>query len=410
MISVWWKPVKYQQGPGSAGGGFHQHGRSVAGERAIIKRDWLLAAGSVVVTLGASLLLIRALAPALLNIPPDLQMVQTSRSVPPFFDGVFRKHDYDSEAMLLKDPYLNIRSRPLFTGDSGSGPHDLLGFRNPGIPNTADIIAIGDSQTYGIGEPIEDNWPSQLGAVLGDRQLAVYSMAVGGWAAVQYLDIFAKAVRLKPGVVIIAFYSGNDSLESFNMAYGAAHWAELRVNPALDSSDVPQITPLLSLEDAWPVTFSDGVEIMFTPRGRLDLNDSDQPAIRAGFDIMAEVSRQIGAMASAHDISVVFTVIPTRELVYARKVERERLATPASYRRLIAMEGANIERLAAVLRDIPGAYYLDLLAPLQEAALSGAALYPRKWDGHPGREGYRIIAGALAARLEPLLPPETGAP
>ena len=43
----------------------------------------------------------------------------------------------------------------------------------------------------------------------------MYSMAVGGWGAVQYLDMFTKAARFRPHTVIIAFYSGNDPLESF---------------------------------------------------------------------------------------------------------------------------------------------------------------------------------------------------
>jgi lysophospholipase L1-like esterase len=143
---------------------------------------------------------------------------------------------------------------------------------------------------------------------------------------------------------------------------------------------------------------------VFTPRARLDVNDSDHPAVQAGFDIMAEAARQIGTLASSRDIVVVFTVIPTRELAYARKVSGDRLDAPETYRRLIAMEGGNIERLAMELRAIPGARYLDLVGPLQDAALAGEPLYPRKWDGHPGQTGYRIIASTLAAELDPLFP------
>ncbi|MGD2112128.1 MAG: SGNH/GDSL hydrolase family protein [Gammaproteobacteria bacterium] len=364
----------------------------------------MLAAGTVILTLAITLLLIRGLAPALLNIPVDLQMVQTSKSVPPFFDGIFREADYATDAMLLKDPYLNVRFKPLLPGNGTSGPHDILGFRNAGIPNTVDIVAIGDSQTYGLGVAFEDNWPSQLTGQLGHKQLGVYSMAVGGWAAIQYLDIFAKAALLKPTVVIVAFYSGNDSLESFAMAYGTSYWAGLRVNPALQGSDAPEVTPLLSMKHLWPVTFSDGTEVVFTPRARLDINDSDHPAVHAGFDIMAEAARRIGALARSRDIVVVFTVIPTRELAYARKVSRDRLGAPESYRRLIVMEAGNIERLAVEIRAIPGARYLDLVAPLQAAALAGEPLYPRKWDGHPGRAGYQIIAATLATELDVLFP------
>ena len=51
------------------------------------------ALATATVTLVLSLGLIRWLAPALLGVPSDLQLVQVSREVPPFFAGVFRAED-----------------------------------------------------------------------------------------------------------------------------------------------------------------------------------------------------------------------------------------------------------------------------------------------------------------------------
>jgi hypothetical protein len=74
-----------------------------------IKPEWLMAAAVVVVTTALSLLTLRWIAPQLLGIPVDLQLVQTSKTLPPFFAGIFRNEDYASEEFLLKDPVTNIR-------------------------------------------------------------------------------------------------------------------------------------------------------------------------------------------------------------------------------------------------------------------------------------------------------------
>jgi hypothetical protein len=125
---------------------------------------------------------------------------------------------------------------------------------------------------------------------------------------------------------------------------------------------------------------------------------------------MAEVARRIGQLALQHEVAAIFTIIPTRELVYAEKVMQEGLTAPEDYRRLVGMERENIEELAGTIRSMPGSRYVDLLRPLQTAALSDSPLYPRQWDGHPGKAGYAVIARTLTAALEqaePALPPES---
>lgn len=370
-----------------------------AREDSAINRDWLLVAGSVLATTAGALLLVRWLAPQLLGVPADLQMVQTSKSVPPFFENVFREEDYSTEKLILHDPLTNIRFRPLLAEESGQGPHDILGFRNTSVPNTADVVVIGDSQTYGFGETHQGTWPSQLGQFINKSNPVIYNMAVGGWGAIQYLDMFAKAARLQPDVVVIAFYTGNDPLDAFTTAYGNRHWSSLRLNASLSKADTPKVGNMLDLNDAWDVTFNDGTRIIFTPKGRLAANDNRHPAIRAGYDIMAEVARRIGRMAAEKNVAVIFTVIPTRELAYARKVADEQLDPPETYRQLVAMEQDNIEQLQASIQSDGNAHYVDLIEALQTAALTEAALYPRQWDGHPGAAGYRVIAQTLAAGL-----------
>ena len=88
---------------------------------------------STVATLLIAIGVIRYYAPQLLGISSDIQLVKTSKKVPPFFDGVFRVDDYQSDEYILPDPIIK-RAKPLFPNLGGMGPNDLLGFRNRSIP------------------------------------------------------------------------------------------------------------------------------------------------------------------------------------------------------------------------------------------------------------------------------------
>ncbi len=48
------------------------------------------------------------------------------------------------QSEMVSDPVLNHKISP------GSGGHDSWGFRNQQRPKQSDIVAIGDSQTYGV--------------------------------------------------------------------------------------------------------------------------------------------------------------------------------------------------------------------------------------------------------------------
>ncbi|MFQ5586997.1 MAG: SGNH/GDSL hydrolase family protein, partial [Thermodesulfobacteriota bacterium] len=164
-----------------------------------MKKEWLLLISTVVVSMLLAIGLLRLFAPQMFGIPIDLQMVQVSKEVVPFYENVFRKEDYQSKEFLLKDPYVNVRARPLH--DSlfrNKGPHDILRFRNKHIPNVADIVVLGDSQSYGGNARLEENWPSLLVRYLKDKSPVLYNMSTSGWGAVQYLDMFTKALLFQP--------------------------------------------------------------------------------------------------------------------------------------------------------------------------------------------------------------------
>ena len=360
-----------------------------------MKWKWLMPVVSVAGTVLIALLILRWLAPQLIGLPIDLQMVEVAERVPAFFENVFRDEDFRSQSYLIKDPYVK-RGRPLIRDEGErAGPHDLLGFRNDSIPNRPDIIVIGDSQTYGTNVMLADNWPSRLAFALKEQQVDVYGMAVAGWGPVEYLEMFPKALHFQPRLIVVAFYSGNDPIDAYKLAYAHERWADLRPDPTLTAGAIPTITFPPPESEHWETTFKDGLRTKFVPKLRLASN-VDEPVVRAGYAIMAEVARRMSELAASAQVELVFTIVPTKELVHAEKVARDGIEASADYRELVTEEGRRLEELSSSLEAIDGASYVDLVAPLQAAARGNAPVYPTNINGHPIKAGYAVIANAIA--------------
>jgi len=368
-----------------------------------MRKEWLLTLGSVVITLVVALGLIRWLAPQLLGLPADLQLVRTSKEVPPFFEGVFREKDYQSEKFLLPDPRTKHRAKPLYNRATGMGPNDILGFRNRSVPNISDVVVIGDSQSYGNNAILEENWPSQMQAYLSDKAASVYNMSVGGWGAVQYFDMARNATVFQPRAMVVAFYTGNDPLDSFIMAYGSEQWGAFIPNEGLSADDAPSVEFPPPKSEWWKVEFSDGVKTVFTPGLRLNSNQ-DHPAVKAGYQIMASAARKISELAAPVGVRPIFVIIPTKELAYRDKIADEGVAVPEAYKTLVARESENIGWLRRKIEAIPNAEYVDVVTPLQQAARESMPLYPPNMNGHPVAPGYAVIGKSVAGAVSSSLP------
>ena len=214
-----------------------------------------------------------------------------------------------------------------------------------------------------------------------------------------------NAMVFKPKVIVIAFYSGNDALESFQMAYGNPEWHNLIPDNNLTADDIPKISFPAPKSDWWRVKFKDGIETIFTPSLRLASNQKS-PTTTAGYKIMADVVTRISKLAETYDTQLFFTIIPSKELVYAKKVTQEDFNPPEIYAELIKAEKTNIFWFRDRVRAIPGANYIDMLTPLQNAALDANALYLKNTNGHPVAAGYEKIARAVADSIDGTLAPK----
>lgn len=112
------------------------------------------------------------------------------------------------------DPGTLWSLRPGALYERNTGEHiDSLGFRGPEVrqPKPAGmlrVVCLGDSSTFGLGEPYKDIFEAKLAEYLpgrlGGRAVEVIDAGVVGYTSTQALEHFRRdALPLKPDVVVI---------------------------------------------------------------------------------------------------------------------------------------------------------------------------------------------------------------
>jgi hypothetical protein len=336
---------------------------------------------------------------------------------------------------IIKDPILGGTPSPHAKSD-----FDAWGFRNREVPKTSDIVALGDSHTYGNTARMIESWP-YVAANLTGRQ--VYNMGMGGYGPNQYFYLLqTKALSLKPRTIICGLYMGDDFENAFSITYGLDHWAYLRQLPP---QNVDSYIWEIPTKDAWHkgirlwlsrhsvvyqlvvhTSLGDrlkgGVQIRkavqdypgvatslilpeknileaFRPQDVLNGLNQENPVIREGMRITFEMLKQMNDIAQQNNIQFVVVVIPTKPMVFSNYLEHnsqiplddvidrlyvnERLARAQTFK---FMTEANIS-------------YVDALPALQKSA--GQGLYASSAaDMHPNKNGYRVIGEAVAEALK----------
>ena len=137
---------------------------------------------------------------------------------------------------LLAPPWTTVSDdRVGYRPGPGVPGHDARGWRNPTAYRKADVVALGDSQTYGENVAAAEIWPRRLEAMISHP---VYAMAYGGYGPVHSLLLWSEATELSPRVVIEAFYSGNDLYDAFNIVYNRGQLPELKSAEARTRKEV----------------------------------------------------------------------------------------------------------------------------------------------------------------------------
>jgi lysophospholipase L1-like esterase len=289
---------------------------------------------------------------------------------------------YSAVHNRVADEQLTWRIKPNAWG------HDKNGFRNARVPAQADIIAIGDSQTWGINARRGETWPSVLADLSGQR---VYSMALGGYGPVEYGVLMREALaQFSPQIVIVAFYFGNDLYDTYQSVYLRDTFAQFRD---------PGIPGDLHLAAQWRADgHYDGgaISTEFTSAHRLTALDLDHPEIAEGLRLAQQMLEDIHQQARAANVQLIVLLIPTKESAYASLVTDP----AAGYQRLIEMEKRARADLIAFL-DANQMGYLDSLPALEAALRDGQAVFPSDKDGHLNPRGYALIAAEVYKYFRP---------
>ena len=100
-------------------------------------------------------------------------------------------------------------------GNPDRADHDANGYRNKKVPDTASIVVLGDSQSYGTNVFREEAWPYLVQHRTG---LTTYNMGLGGYGPAHNLLQLDQALALSPELVIVAIYFGNDFFDNFRLS------------------------------------------------------------------------------------------------------------------------------------------------------------------------------------------------
>jgi hypothetical protein len=348
--------------------------------------------------------------------------------------------DYLSPS-IVRDDILGIAIPPR------SGGHDEWGFRNKAVPRSADIVTLGDSHTYGNAAKMTESWPFVLGRISGR---SVYNLGLGGYGPNQYLYLLKnRALRLKPRVIVCGFWMGDEFDNALKITYGLDYWKSLRspelagqartwdiweqpaatswhkkVRVWLSSNSMvyrllvhglfdnlrgrAQIQAASRPGDPTPILRQKGkgiLEAFYRPGDVLTGLDQEDPGVKEGMRISFEIIHEMDRLCRDNGIIFVVAVIPTKEFVFSDYLGQDPgIPSKDIIEKLILNESAARKALFSYLDGV-GIRYVDTLPQLRQA-VEKQKLYANGFDTHPNKNGYRIIAEAVAGFIsENPLPP-----
>jgi hypothetical protein len=353
---------------------------------------------------------------------------------------VLNPADYLSVGMV-EDQILGATPSPAAKANG----FDRWGFRNREVPKSSDIVAIGDSHTYGNTATMDDSWPYVLGRL---THRTAYNMGMGGYGPNQYLHLLrTKALNLSPRIIFCGLYMGDDFENAYTVTYGLEHWAYLRRLPARDvrlniwdtapprlswhkniriwlsrhsviyqlvvhgmfsgrlQGEVQIRNAAQFYDSATSLNMPDkNILEAFLPKNMLQRIDQKNPAVREGMRITFELLQEMNQICRQNHSQFVVVVIPIKEMVFSEYLEHNTsLPLSAELDSLLANELLAREATFRFLTDA-GISYVDVLPAMKNSM--GGQLYARTAaDMHPGKNGYRVIAEAIFDSLKSLPSP-----
>jgi len=368
---------------------------------------------------------------------------ELSLRVVEFVNNPWVRTETNARRQVVPDPKLGIRLA------AHTGGHDGKGFRNDTVPGQVDIVAIGDSQTWGENAIRSEAWPQTLARLSG---LSVYNMALGGYGPVHYWALLEEALELSPKMIVIGLYFGNDLYDAYVLAHGHDAYAGFRNESVAGDLMNDTVTPRIrALKDAWEefltryrwslwlahqsavvrllynrgwwptsiepwkeyrpskawafafpdhaAVYEQGdVRTVFTTTYRLLALELDEPRITEGLRITKQMIRRIHARTEARGVHLLVMLIPTKEMVHKNALRRLQGQLTEAHSRLVQMELRAKAEILSLCKD-HAIECLDGLPVLEQAVEQCEQIYPSGRDGHPNARGYFLIASAVNQAL-----------
>ncbi len=316
--------------------------------------------------------------------------------------------------------------------EPNSGAHDSWGYRNKSVPGRADIVAIGDSHTYGISATAGNSWPNTFGGITNKE---IYNLSLGGYGPAEYLYLMEeRALKLDPELIIVGFYLGNDLKDSVSAVYSVPIWEDLRIDElssTLEDKNEEKVAKDSNIGDwfsAHSVLYrivsssfigdnlrqsrriKKGEDVLmlevpqyaittgFTPDRRLQGLSLRAPEVREGLRLTLLLFDKMNQLAKEEGVEFLVVIIPTKESVFSEFIlNSEELADSTKLKRLMQNEEV-VNKLVQTFFKDHDISYLDVLEPLQKAAAQ-EQIYPNNFGGHTNKNGYRVIAESVNQHL-----------
>ena len=318
-------------------------------------------------------------------------------------------------ARLLDDPRLGHVLAP------GTAGTDARGWRNQAALETADVLFVGDSQTYGFGVEIDETFAAHS-ETAGRR---CYQMANGSYGPVQYVELVRRGLSLQPEVVVVTLYYGNDlvdapdytGLEGAEALRAGEQGPRIRANPEPDSSEPPNLTMTLvdgvlshsrllnraaevvksrlqgGALDQTPASVPFAHETAATiwqPQYRRRALRAASANVRDGVAITRRCLEHIAELCGDAGARLVVAVLPTKERCYAAWLGERAPALSG-----LAADEAAAHRAIFAEPIAAGVQVVELLPALVAAMEGGRMPWFASGDGHIASEGHRVVAEAL---------------
>lgn len=318
-------------------------------------------------------------------------------------EAALRVADFPRQPMKpdkIKDPILAYKIPPTWPGV------DADGYRNPGIPDQVDIVALGDSHTYGLNADIDTNWPGQLAKMTG---LSVYNLGIGGYGPLQYYYLFDRALQFKPQYIVIGLYLPNDIKGLCHPYLRSEYWKTRAAQEKLDlgycgkaefpddEGDKGKRAGMLQKAGGLIVNSKLGVLISITARRLRVLKDSmdmKQPEIASSLEVTKMLISRMAERSRENGVKLVVMVIPSKEYVYHQYLHDAGKPLPEILAQMAMNESGLRSNVIGWLaqQSIP---HVDAASTVLEAVKSRGGIYSHDNDDHPLPAGYAAYAQAL---------------